>query len=284
MAGGGTQAAAAAPPCRCMRVSIEIIERRTTGFFAVFALALLCSSSVSTAAPSRAPSSRNVDEKPWTLMEALAGASYERRVYDKSGRLVKRQVLKVGDLVRDANDPALVAVPVAVTTYDARGAAVGTAKVEWRCDEESAAMLMTAAIYTGADRDLKIFLDMSSAPIVYPRSVVGTQKLKDIHATIKVTSGFLRLLGTRTKLSLIDRKARALESADFPDDSQPYLITSRILARIVILGIPIKRIHLQGRQWVDPQVGVIRQELSFADGSASAIARLSAQPRKVPSR
>lgn len=276
-----SKSGAAAEQARPRNSWMTATRLRAAAFAAVFAL---CSmpGPLALAEPG-ASSSANGGAKPWTLMEALAGARYERRVYDKSKTLVKRQILKVGALMRDSEDPALAAVPVAVTTYDAAGAAVGTAKVEWRCDEESAAMLMTAAIYTGADRNLKFLLDMSSAPIVYPRRVVGTQRLNDIHATIKITSGFLKLLGTRTKLSFTDREAHALESGASSDDVKPYLITSKILARIVILGIPIKRIRLQGRQWVDPQVGVIRQELTFANGTVSAIARLASRRQNAPS-
>lgn len=248
----------------------------TTKGWAVIAVAfgLVCPFHPGFAGPSPDEADSSASAQPWTLMEAIEGATYERRVYDESNALVERQRLQIGTLVRDPKDPGVAVMPVTITTYDHNGATAGTSRVEWRCDEEAGAMLMTAAIYAGPARNLKISLDTSGAPVAYPRKVVGTRRLGDIRAIVKVRSGVLRVLGTRTKLALTNRTAQALNEGRASDGTAEYVIRSKIMARILVLAIPIKRVRIESKEWISSRIGLVRQRLTFANGRVSEITRV----------
>jgi hypothetical protein len=111
---------------------------------------------------------------------------------------------------------------------------------------------------------------------VYPTDVVGKTRLGDVTVTIKITSGALSFLGTRTKIAFSDRAAEPLDSVALPAGAtRAYRVTSTVLARVFVLGIPVKTARLGSEEWIDPDSGLIRHRLTLKDGSVSVAERIS---------
>jgi hypothetical protein len=220
--------------------------------------------------------SANAQDSGTTLMQAMAGATYERRVYDEGGTLRERQVMMLGDLEPDRTDMRFLAVPVEITSYDRDGNVTATTEVLWRCDGDSVAMLMTAAVHARADRDIDVSIDTAGPPILYPDEIRRERKLDDIEFTVRLKSGVLRLLGTRAKLAFTDRVARPGSATSRSRlASAPYSITSSVLLRTLVLGIPVRRIRLESEETVDPEVGLVHHRLTLMDGGVSIAERVS---------
>lgn len=203
-----------------------------------------------------------------TLMEAAAPATFERRVVDETGLAVERQILEFEAPAQGS------AVAVHITSFGEDGRPQGTMEVSWRSGGASPAPFMNAAMRFD-DVQVSVFSDGPLA--LYPKGVEKPRWLNDVGLMIKIRRGFLSLLGTRTRISLSARRAQPLGGAAGSENLRPYVpyvVTSQIRARVYVLGIPIKRVHYQSQECVNPAVGLIRHEMNLHDGKVAILQRV----------
>ena len=70
---------------------------------------------------------------------------------------------------------------------------------------------MFAAIRPGPPRNVDITVEAKGSAILYRKNIARRTALDDLTVTLKVTSGVLGWLGTRTKLSFSARVAEPLD-------------------------------------------------------------------------
>jgi hypothetical protein len=209
------------------------------------------------------------DSGHWlTLMEAAAPATFERRVVDEAGLAVERQILEFEAPAQSS------AVAVHITSFGDDGQPQDAMEVLWRRGSALPAPFMNAAMRFD---DAQVSVDSDGPLALYPKGLEKPGWLDDVGLKVKIRKGLLSLLGTGTRISLSARRAQPLGGAarsENPRTSVPYVVTGQIRARVYVLGIPIKRVHYQSLECVDPAVGLIRHEMKLHDGKVAILQRV----------
>ncbi len=203
-----------------------------------------------------------------TLMAAMQGTRYERRAYDRAGRFSGRQILEVGRVEDDPQEPGSVILTMDVQSYDDEGRLKSKGQVEWRCAPASLGMVMSLSIFSGEARKLKVRLEAQGEPIMYPSTPRREEKLEDIAIDLKVKKGILPLLGVRTAVLFANRRIQMIASPQNGKTPRQYRITGDLVFKSYALGIRFNTKELRSEELIDERKGLIEQVLRAEDGSS----------------
>ncbi|HEU4617799.1 MAG TPA: hypothetical protein VFV10_07140 [Gammaproteobacteria bacterium] len=209
------------------------------------------------------------ESRDWlSLMQATAGATYERRVLDASGNIIEREVFEVGHAAGGSS------VPLTIVSFGKDGEPEKTTKIVWRQGDMPPARFMGAAIRFG---DSEASIETDGPLLLYPSNVDEPGAIGDVELKIRILKGLLTLLGTRTKLELTHREVEPLSAAPRrgSGEARPYRLTTRIAARVFVLAIPVKRVEFETLECVEPSIGLIRHEIDLDDGTAVIMERIA---------
>ncbi len=202
------------------------------------------------------------------LMNRIAGHRYERRAYNADRVSAGRTVFSVSEIVESLEDDRLE-IRIRATSFDANDRPIGTNEVVWYCNRGAAEMFMNLLILAGErfKRDFRV--TVQGGALVFPAVYEGITALPDVELDIEITTGFLALLGTRTRVTLTDRSVIPFESQGNLADGQGYKVLSNVQARVFVLRIPVKRYRMKSEEWVSVGTGLVRQMVTFSDGGYS---------------
>lgn len=201
-----------------------------------------------------------------TLMDATADAVYERRVLDEKGHVLETEVLQFGE------SDGRFTEPVVIRSFDQNGEQSSTTNVTWQQGAGAPALGTRAAMRFAGDQ---ISVQTDGPLLLYPKGIAGNRRLDDIQIKVTIRKGILRLLGTRTKITLTARRAEPMATNAWARRTV-YRITSHIRARVFVLGIPVKRVEFLSEEYVDPSVGLLRHEMKLHDGRVAVLERMPA--------
>jgi hypothetical protein len=211
-----------------------------------------------------------------SLLEATEAATYERRVVDESGRTLEREIFEVGS----SGEHRIVQLEI--VSFGEDGQPSKTTRVSWREGTLPPSHATDAAIRFGHGQ---VSIETEGPLLLYPKQVEEGGPLEDVRLSLKIIKGFLRILGTRTKLDVTGREVEPLPPPHGAAGGGviPYRITSRIRARVFVLAIPVKRIEFETEECVEPSIGLIRHEIKLDDGTRVIMERIASRSAAAPS-
>lgn len=208
------------------------------------------------------------------LMEKIAAHRYERRAYDQDGTLTGRALFDISRIVEAADRSGDLQLYIKVERFDDADRSIGTDEVVWSCNPGAARMFMNLLILLGDTAKQNLRLDVESAPLIYPAAYSPGATLEDLVLNIRIKRGILSLLGTGTRLTLSNRMLLPLEASESPADRSGFRIVSDIEAKVYVLRLRVKRRRMRSEEWLDTENGLIRQVVTFSDGSYSEVTQV----------
>jgi hypothetical protein len=202
------------------------------------------------------------------LFSMLAGNEYQREEFDADGQLVGHQKIRVGtctvregkcvlpiELITSGGDDSGGADASSRAVAQAAGAmdAEKKVRIEIISDPGEQEEDLTLVAFLGqADRELELRI-VERGPF-YPRTLRTGEKIPDLRLELHMTHGFLSFLGAHSAIRVWDRRVEKQEEGRLR-------LVSRVLVRFKALGITWKASHYRSHQLVDPDRGLIREEL-----------------------
>lgn len=165
------------------------------------------------------------------LIEQIAGKKVIRENFDKNGDLQGKQLFIIGELKREGET---YRVHVVVELYDENGQLDEKYTTSYRCNPNQFDVLLN--VFPFADPgDEKIKVDVTSEDFKQLYDLQSDSELKDIHLKMSIESGVLSFFGTKTQVTIKDRKRKT--------ENGKITISSKAVVEAYMMGIKIKTIN-----------------------------------------
>jgi len=207
--------------------------------------------------------------EPKMLIETVAGKTYQRTSYDAGGVLVTRSILRTGTV--QAEDDGSVMVTTDVETFSPSGESQGSRQVRWSCDPAAASMLMNILLLAGDELRRETRIEVKGPPLRFPASANADTALNSLELNLRLRGGLLSFFGTRTRIVISNRRIIATDAMN-PGN---YTVESEVDATVYFLGFPAKRKRFESLESVRAGIELVRQRITFADGSYSMIEQIA---------
>jgi len=212
------------------------------------------------------------------IVSRIQGKTFERLSFGKGGEIEKHELISFGELVPQE---AGCELPIHITSYDPTDGSrvkddTEVALLIEDCEPHFVANILTVA---GESEDQVIRAKVVGGGTFYPAEPREGLDLPDLHYKLRLKSGFLSALGTRTEVLMTDRRVKILSSRESPDP-QPliYEIRCAIKVNIFLFGFRLKSREFSSRQVVEVGRGLIEEVLGHDDRARTII---RAVPRTI---
>ena len=212
-----------------------------------------------------------VDPPQTGIVSRIQGRTYERLSFGEGGEIENHELLSFGELV-----PREVGceLPINITSYDPTDGSrvrdnTEIALLIENCEPHFVANILTVA---GESKDQMIQAKVVGGGTFYPAEPREGLDLPDLHYKLRLKSGFLSALGTKTEVLMTNRHVKVLSSIGSPD-LQPlkYEIRCTIKVNIFLLGFRLKSRDFSSRQVLEVGRGLIEEVLDNDDGARTII-------------
>jgi len=212
-----------------------------------------------------------VDPPKTGIVSRIQGRTFERLSLGKGGEIENHELISFGELVpREAG----CELPIHVTTYDPTDGSRVKDDTEIALSIEDCEPHFVANILTVASelKDQMIEAKVVGGGTFYPAEPRDGLKLPDLHYQLRLKSGFLSVLGTRTEVLMTNRRVKVRSSTSSPDP-QPlkYEIGCVIKVNIFVLGLRLKSRNFSSRQILEVERGLIEEVLDHDNGARTII-------------
>lgn len=194
------------------------------------------------------------------LIQLLAGRTFERRTFAPGGKLTGHSVLRVSS-VHSASG-GRIEVRTLITSHSPSGKQVSIRSVDWTCDPDAAQMLMDLFMVPVASAGSPLDLTVSGPSLRYPHAPAIGTTLPDLVVDVRVRSGVLSLLGTRTQIRM---QHRTIEAAD-PPRTNRYRLTSEVETTTYVFALPLIHHRFLSIETLQGGAELIRHRMLFPDG------------------
>ncbi len=208
------------------------------------------------------------------FLREIGGNRYERKSFDADGTLTSRTLIDVG---MPEHHDGFVHVPVSATVYDPEGDVERELNSRWICQQDGQRMVMPV-LFVAEAKDSSMRLVIAGDPVIYPHEPPAY--LEDLRLTIKSEKGILSWLPGKSVVRITDRHI----ADDQNTQHGRYTIKEELELKIVVLGIPFRKIRRQSEETIDVEKGLVRQVLKAPDGSTSVISLLPENSHPDPKK
>jgi len=212
-----------------------------------------------------------VDTPQTGIVSRIQGNTFERLSFGEGGEIENHELVSFGVLVRRE---AGCELPIHITSYDPTDGSRVEDDTEMAlliedCEPHFVANLLTVA---GESKDQMIQAKVVGGGTFYPAEPREDLNLPDLHYKLRLKSGFLSALGTKTEVLMASRRVKVLSSTGSPDP-QPlkYEIRCTIKVNIFLLGLRLKSRSFSSRQVLEVGRGLIEEVLDHDDGARTII-------------
>lgn len=190
------------------------------------------------------------------LIRKLSGKEIQRLSYDKKGNLESKQVFLISKL--DSSREAL-SVKMKVQVFNKKGKLANRYSSTYTCRPDKSDILLSV-IPLSANKNTKYVVEANTNNFesLYNFSDKFTQ-LKDITIDVNVKSGVLGFLGSKSKITISNRKLIRKK--------QNYTIHSDLTVDAFFLGIIIKSVQYHVVENLSNDKSLLDQKFMNADGS-----------------
>ena len=205
------------------------------------------------------------------IVSRIQGKTFERLSFGEDGEIENHELISFGELVPQETGCEL---SIHITSYDPTdGSRVNDdteiALLIEDCEPHFVANILTVS---GDSRDQMIQAKVVGGGTFYPAEPREGLDLPDLHYVLKLKSGFLSALGTKTEVLMKNRRVNVFPSTGRPDP-QPlkYEIRCTIKVNIFLLGLRLKSRNFSSRQVLEVGRGLIEEVLDHDNGARTII-------------
>ena len=220
---------------------------------------IACPLAAAVAALPARPTAPAAHSRGTLLIELLAGQTYERDSFAPGGKLTGRSLLRVSSV--HAASGGRIGVQIRITSYSPSGKE-SIRRVDWTCDPGAARMLMDLLMVPVAGAGSPLDLTVSGPPVRYPLAPAVGTTLPDLVVDVRVHSGVLSLLGTRTRVRM---QHRTIEGANPPRPDR-YRLTSEIETTTYLFALPLIHRRFLSIETLQGGAKLIRHRMIFPNG------------------
>lgn len=189
------------------------------------------------------------------LIEQIAGKRIVRQNFDRNGDLQSKQIFLTGELEQvDKN----FRIEVITELYDERGQFIEKYSTSYQCNPKEYDVLLNVFPFTDPS-DEKIKVEVTSKDFQQLYELGQNKELEDIHLKMTVESGALSFFGSKSLLTLRNRK---MEITD-----QSVKITGEAVVKIYMIGIRVKMINYIIEENLNEDFVLQRQKFTKDDGA-----------------
>lgn len=209
----------------------------------------------------------NAQENKQMLMYQIKGANYIKTSFDKDGVRSSYEEFKVGKVEEGKES---YSVSIKIYMFNKIGVLSDSTVTKYACRPSDKEILMNILPFTEFGSNKEIRIKSNGRLMLYPSKWVVGDPQPDISLTMTVEGGVLGALGTTTKLDLSERRVISYNNLD-----KTYTLTSRVQIKSYMFGIKVVTNNYQVEEIINPQLGILRQELKKTNGDYSIITRKS---------
>ena len=188
------------------------------------------------------------------LIEQIAQKEIVREYYDQDGVLQNKQIFLTGELKQENG---IFQIDVITELYDESGQLTEVYNTTYQCDPNEFNVLLNVFPFANPDKE-KIKVDVTSQDFQRLYNLNQGEELEDIQLTMSIESGVLRLFGSKTIISIENRKREVLNDS--------MAIRSEAVLKAYMMGIRIKTMRYVVEEFLSKDLQLQRQQFTEIDG------------------
>jgi len=192
------------------------------------------------------------------LILQIEGNNYLRESFDKSGKIISKDLLKVGKLNRLKDQ---LTVNVKVYNYSKNGDIEDSSETKYTCSPNEEKILMKIFPFAAFSSDKTVKVQLNSEFELYPIPMKVDVTLDEISFTVSIEGGTLGFFGTNGKGKIANRKVVAYDPT-----SNVYELISRITIKSFLFGLNINTISYVVNEQIHSNKGVLKQVFKKPSG------------------
>ena len=204
------------------------------------------------------------DSKEMLILQ-IEGNTYLRESFDKAGKVISKDLLKVGKLNRLQDK---LTVNVKVYNYGKNGNIEDSSETKYTCNPNEEKILMNIFPFAAFSSDKTVKVQLNSEFELYPNPMKVDVTLDDIAFTVLIEGGALGFFGTNSEGTIANRKVVA-----YNPDSDAYTLTSTITIKSFLFGLNVNTISYVLREQINPNKGVLKQVFKEPSGEYFTVKR-----------
>jgi hypothetical protein len=192
------------------------------------------------------------------FMFQIDGNNYEKKSYDKKGKLKSSQIFKVGKVKKEKEQYSM---PLKVYAYDKHGKLKDSAKTEYTCKPSNHQVLMNVFPFAEYSANKTVKIELNNGNEFYPANWETGKDIQEISFELTLEGGVLGAFGTSSKIKIYDRKITTYDSV-----SNTYTITAKMQIKAYMFGVRMDTIEYTIKETVHPQKGIVTQYFRQSNG------------------
>lgn len=191
------------------------------------------------------------------LIFQIDGNTYEKKSYDKKGKLSASQVFVVGKIKLAGQQYVM---PLKVYLYDKNGELKDSLNTKYTCNPSNKKVLMNIFSFADFSSDKTVKVDLHNGDF-YPTKVSAGNEFADIEFSLSIEGGMAGAFGSSSKVKIYERKITGI---DTPKDT--YTISSKIEIKAYAFGIRLTTLNYVVSETINKQRGILEQSFKEDTG------------------
>ncbi|MFX3626062.1 MAG: hypothetical protein ACN6I4_01770 [bacterium] len=179
------------------------------------------------------------------FMFQIDGNNYEKRSYDKKGKLKSSQAFKEGTVKKEQEQ---YSIPLKVYAYDKHAKLKGSAMTEYTCKPSNYQVLMYVFPYAEYSANKTVKIKLNGGNEFYPANWETGKDIQEISFELTFEGSVLGAFGTSSKIKIYDRNITTYDSL-----SNTYTITAKIQISACMFSVQMDTIEYTTKETVHPQ-------------------------------
>jgi hypothetical protein len=197
------------------------------------------------------------------LMYQIENKQFKKTSFDKEGKILSIQYIKVGNIVEINKDYIL---DIKIKSFNNKGVLQKEETSQYSCNIKGGNIFMGVIPFINKPSK-KMVINVLSKNTLYPSDITASKRLNDYKIGATYKAGFL---GVNTKIN-IDYKDRSINKTSV----STYVITGAIQIKIYVAGVNVSRINYKSEEILDLSKGVIFQKFVEDSGAYFTISLVS---------
>ena len=195
------------------------------------------------------------------FIDQFEGRLIERENFDENNKLIDKQSFKVGKIVKNNN---YYSIKIHTKTFDNREKLIEEFTINYKCKPEESSLMLMIIPFTKSKANQKTMVIAKSSDF---KKLYDLDNLRDIEVELKLESGLLKALGSKSKIKIYDRVI-VLKGKE-------KIIESKVNLKVYALGIRVKYLKYKIIEKFTQEETLFFQKFVMNNGSYFTVTYLS---------
>ena len=187
------------------------------------------------------------------FIDQFEGRLIERKNFNKKNELIDKQSFEVGEIVKN-NDYYIIKIHT--KTFDNREKLIEEFTIDYKCKPKESRLILMILPFTESKSNQKTMVIAKSSDF---KKLYDLDNLKDIKLELKLESGLLKVLGSKSKIKIYDRVI-VLKGKE-------KIIESKVDLKMYALGFQVKSLEYKIIEKFTQEETLFFQKFITTDGS-----------------